>query len=124
MRLLILELDPPMLHKEGLIAALKSSLELIENRTGLQTELNSVDMIHLSRTVEVELYRIAIEALNNLVRYASAKKITVDLYNSDGWVFLEICDNGVGFDLGTGSQMRWYGIENMEQTSGSDRGMA
>ncbi len=115
MRLLILELDPPMLHKEGLIAALKSSLELIENRTGLQTELNSVDALLLSRTVEVELYRIAIEALNNLVRYARAKKITVDLYNSNGWVFMEICDNGVGFDLQQARNSGGMGLQNMEK---------
>lgn len=115
MRLLILELDPPLLHNEGLIAALKSSLEIIENRTGLQTELNSVEILLLSRNVEVELYRIAIEALNNLVRYARAKKVTVDLFNSNGWVFMEICDNGVGFDLELARKSGGMGISNMEQ---------
>ena len=79
MRLLILELNPPLLQKHGLVAALKASLESIEIPRGLETELRTDGIARLPSTIEPELYRIAMEALNNLVRYARAKKVTVDL---------------------------------------------
>lgn len=115
MRLLILEMNPPLLQKEGLVAALQSSLEVIETRTGLETELVSDGIGRLPRQVEPELYRIAMEALNNLVRYARAKKVTVDIHTRAGWVFLEICDNGIGFDLDKARNSGGMGLINMEQ---------
>jgi PAS domain S-box-containing protein len=115
MRLLILELNPPLLQKAGLVAALQASLEVIETRTGLETELKIADVDRLPRAVETELYRIAMEALNNLVRYAHARKVTVDLSTNDGHVCLEICDNGVGFDLSRANSSGGMGLHNMEQ---------
>ena len=115
MRLLILELNPPLLQKEGLVAALQASLEAIETRTGLETELKTDGIGRLPRAIEPELYRIAMEALNNLIRYAHAKKVTVDLNARSGWVFLEICDNGVGFDPEKARNSGGMGLYNMEQ---------
>jgi PAS domain S-box-containing protein len=134
MRLLILELNPPMLQKMGLVAALQASLEMIETRTGLVTELqmippdgsqilspNSVN--RLPRAVETELYRIAMEALTNLVRYARAKRVTVALSVNDGLVALEICDNGVGFDLQQAKNSGGMGLHSMEQRARQIGGM-
>lgn len=115
MRLLILELDPPMLQKAGLVAALRTSLDVIESRTGLETELRTEGVDRLSRSIETEFYRIALEALNNFVRYARAKKVTVQLHKQNGWVSMEIDDNGVGFDLETARTSGGMGLRNMEQ---------
>lgn len=115
MRLLILELNPPLLQKEGFVAALRASLEVIEARTGLETELRTDGVGRLPRAIEPELYRIAMEALNNLVRYARAKKVTVDLQARGGWVFLEINDNGIGFDLEKARNSGGMGLFSMEQ---------
>jgi signal transduction histidine kinase len=115
MRLLILELNPPMLQKEGLIAALQASLEAIETRTGLETELKTDGFQRFPRAVEAQLYRIAMEALNNLVRYAQAKKVIVDLRSGDGWIWLEIRDNGVGFDVAKARIGSGMGLQSMEQ---------
>jgi PAS domain S-box-containing protein len=115
MRLLILELNPPMLQKEGLVAALQASLEAIETRTGLETELITDGVHRLPRAVEAQLYRIAMEALNNLVRYAQAKKVTVDLRSGDDWIWMEISDNGVGFDVAKARASTGMGLQSMEQ---------
>jgi signal transduction histidine kinase len=122
MRLLILEMDPPMLQKSGLAAALKASLEVIESRTGLSTTLKTDTVERLPRPLETELYRIAMEALNNLVRYAKAKEVGVELSASDGWVWLEICDNGVGFDLSAARSSGGMGLHNMEQRASQIQG--
>ncbi len=115
MRLLILELNPPLLQKHGLVAALKASLESIESRAGLETELRTDGVYRLPGAIEPDLYRIAMEALNNLVRYARAKKVSVDLQTRSNWVILDICDNGVGFDLEFARIGGGMGIQNMEQ---------
>ncbi|MDI6693758.1 MAG: GAF domain-containing protein [Anaerolineales bacterium] len=115
MRLLILELDPPMLQKVGLAAALQASLEAIESRTGLETVLTAEGVSRLPKALETELYRIAMEALNNLVRYARAKKVSVDLRYGDGWVWMDICDNGVGFDVTQALNSGGMGLQNMEK---------
>lgn len=115
MRLLILELNPPLLQKHGLVAALKASLESIESRAGLETELHTDGVERLPRAVEPDVYRIAMEALNNLVRYARAKKVTVDLQTRSDWIILDIRDNGVGFDIERVRDGGGMGIHNMEQ---------
>jgi signal transduction histidine kinase len=115
MRLLILELSPPLLQKEGLVAALKSSLEIIESRTALETEILADGDMRLPRAVEPGLYRIAMEALNNLVRYANAKKVVVQLQIRGNWIFLDIKDNGVGFDPVKARNRGGMGIVSMEQ---------
>lgn len=115
MRLLILELNPPMLQKEGLVAALRTSLDAIETRTGLETQLTTVGIHRLPRAVEAQLYRIAMEALNNLVRHARARKVSVDLRSSDAWIWMEIRDNGVGFDVAKAQSSGGMGLQSMEQ---------
>jgi PAS domain S-box-containing protein len=115
MRLLILELNPPLLQKHGLVAALKSSLESIESRAGLETELKTDGVTRLPSAIEPDLYRIAMEALNNLVRYARARKVSVELQLRSNWVILDISDNGVGFKLEDARIGGGMGIQNMEQ---------
>jgi signal transduction histidine kinase len=122
MRLLILELNPPLLQKAGLVAALQASLEVIETRTGLETELNTEGISRLPRAIETELYRIAMEALNNLVRYSHARKVLVDLRASDGAVFMEIRDNGVGFDVAHAGNGGGMGLHNIKQRASLIKG--
>jgi signal transduction histidine kinase len=55
------------------------------------------------------------EALNNLVRYAQAKKVIVDLRSGDGWIWLEIRDNGIGFDVAKARTSGGMGLQSMEQ---------
>jgi signal transduction histidine kinase len=115
MRLLIFELHPPMLKEGGLVTALQTSLESVEARTGLQTDLKVEGINRLPASVEVELFRIAMEALNNLVKYARAKKVTIHLRSSDDRVFMDICDNGVGFDLSAAKLSSGVGLRSMEE---------
>jgi signal transduction histidine kinase len=68
MRLLIFELRPPILEKSGLTAALQSRLESVEARAGFETRFETSGTCHLSPAQEGELYRIAQEALNNVIK--------------------------------------------------------
>lgn len=99
MRLMIFELRPTILEEEGLVAALQTRLETVENRSGLRTSLDSTITERLPLELESGLYGIAREALNNIAKHAQARQIDISLAPSKGHsVIFEIVDDGVGFD--------------------------
>jgi signal transduction histidine kinase len=100
MRLLIFELRPPLLIKIGLAAALQARLDAVEMRGGMQTELHidgEQKQSQVSSAVEEELYHIAQEALNNILKHSNAQHVWIDLCFSDVETILAIRDDGVGF---------------------------
>jgi len=98
MRLLIYELRPPELEREGLVRTLRKRLEAVEGRAGVEARLVADEIVQLPRDVEQELYRIAQEALNNALKHAAADTVIVYLRQSNKSIELEIVDDGVGFD--------------------------
>ncbi len=98
MRLLLFELRPPELEQVGLAAALQARLEAVEGRAGLETELRVEGEGRLPFEIEEGLYRIAQEALNNALKHAQARKVTVYLRQDERGVTLEVADDGIGFD--------------------------
>ena len=50
--------------------------------------------------VETECFRVAQEALTNVVRHAVARAVAVELRNRDGRLHLSVRDDGIGFDVG------------------------
>ena len=100
MRLLIFELRPLALEKSGLAAALQARLDAVETRGGIKAELHVEGEEKLSLNLQQELYHIAQEALNNIIKHAHAHRVQVNLKFSKDCIRLEICDDGVGFDPG------------------------
>jgi len=98
MRLLIFELRPPVLAQVGLAAALQARLVAVEGRANLETRLIVEGVGDLPERVEQGLYRIAREALNNALKHAHARRITVQLRQAPSQVILQMADDGVGFD--------------------------
>jgi len=115
MRLLIFELRPPILEKEGLVAALQTRLEMVEGRSGLQTEFNAEEIGQLPPEIEEGFYRIAQEVLNNTLKHAQAHKVSVHLCREEQKVILEIADDGIGFDPTTIRRKGGLGLEGMEE---------
>jgi len=115
MRLLIFELRPPLLEQEGLVNALRMRLEMVESRAGIATNLVVDDEIKLPAYIETELYAITVEALNNSLKHASAKHITVQLNSKNNHTRLIITDDGHGFDLETADRAGGFGLRNMRE---------
>jgi signal transduction histidine kinase len=115
MRLLIFELRPPILEKEGLVTALQTRLEMVEGRSGLETEFRAEGVGDLPPDIEEGLYRIAQEVLNNILKHARAHKVTVHLCRDQQKVILEITDDGIGFDSTTIQENSGLGLEGMEE---------
>lgn len=115
MRLLIFELRLPMLKSEGLAAALQARLEAVEARVGLETDFRTEGEGHLSPDVEEGLYRIAQEALNNALRHAHARSVSVSLHLNNQTVALEVADDGIGFDPPAAQEQGGFGLRGMEE---------
>jgi two-component system, NarL family, sensor histidine kinase UhpB len=99
-RKLALELRPSVLDDLGLVAALRQYVRSIEERSGLVAQLaligwDEVDA-RLPPEVETALFRIAQEALTNVIRHAQASTVQVRLRREAAAVSLEVRDDGVG----------------------------
>jgi signal transduction histidine kinase len=114
-RLLIFELHPPILEDQGLAAALQIRLSAVEARAGLQTDMRVEGAHRLPLSVEEELYRIALEALNNVVKHAGAQCVTVQVCFDEHRVSVEISDDGQGYDPAEAQQSGGMGLRGMEE---------
>ena len=98
MRLLVYELRPLDLEKEGFVGALHQRLATVERRAGINARLIAEDLVELSPFLEKEFYWITQEALNNILKHAEATQIEIYLRVVNNCAELEIVDNGKGFD--------------------------
>jgi GAF domain-containing protein len=98
LRSLIFQLRPPALEHEGLVPTLTKHLELVERTYGLDVALDADPVGPLAAETEQALFRIAQEAVTNVVRHADAAQVRVRLVRADGTVVLEVGDDGCGFD--------------------------
>ena len=98
MRLLVFELHPFMLEEEGLASALRARLAAVEGRAGLKTEVLVTGERRLPIEIEEEIYHIAQENLNNVIKHARASEARIHITYSDDRVNLEMIDDGIGFD--------------------------
>ena len=102
LRQLMDNLHPQTLDILGLGAALESHLERHLGRGDLpeyHLYINpEVDSANLSRLQQLTLYRIAVEAIHNIIKHARATRYEVNLDRRDGQVVLTVEDNGIGFD--------------------------
>jgi signal transduction histidine kinase len=122
MRLLLFELRPPLLEERGLFGALQSRLGAVEARAGLMTDLHGEESVRLSPETEQELYRLAQEALNNVLKHAHARQVTVRLDVAGDRAILEVADDGVGFEpeLRNGGGFGLHGMrERAERLGGT-----
>jgi len=115
MRTLIFELHPPVLEEEGLVGALQARLAAVEARAGLRAEIRVEGAQCLPLPIAEELFWIAVEALNNVVKHAKAQKIEVRYQFDGSSVCLEIEDDGVGFDSAEARRGGGAGLRGMEE---------
>lgn len=103
MRALLLELRPAVLEASPLPDLLRQLVEATRGRAQLDTTLTvegAPPADGLPGDVQVCLYRIAQEAINNIIKHAEATKVEVQLAFGAAGVLLEVSDDGKGMDLG------------------------
>jgi signal transduction histidine kinase/streptogramin lyase len=115
MRLMVYELQPPELERDGLIRALRRRLEAVEGRAGVDARVEVDDIVSLPGRVEQEFFRIAQEGLNNALKHAAASSVGVYLRQDKGQVEMEIVDDGVGFDPGLIQDSAGLGLMSIQE---------
>jgi signal transduction histidine kinase len=99
-RELSFNLRPAMLDDLGLVPALHWYIKRFSNRIKIPIDMEAIELKErLPAHIETALYRIFQEALTNVSRHAQASKIYLVLRRKGPTVFVQIEDNGVGFDM-------------------------
>jgi signal transduction histidine kinase len=98
MRALIFELRPESLETEGLVAALEKQVAAARARYGLSVDANLCPEPDAPLDVKEAVYRVAQEALHNVVKHARARNVQLRLAFDRGELTLEVEDDGAGFD--------------------------
>jgi signal transduction histidine kinase len=100
----------------GLALALRNLAESLTTRTGLALDLRLPDDLDdLGPAVEQCVYRVAQEALANVDRHASARRLSVQLDRQDQQLILTIADDGRGFAPNAALPEDQFGLKGMQE---------
>ena len=99
LRHLMFELIPPSLDRDGLGAALSVYLGRLRDEVGLAYRLESRIGTQPPAEARTILYRIAQEALRNVVKHAGASQVEVLIEERGGGFGVQVADDGVGFSI-------------------------
>jgi signal transduction histidine kinase len=115
-RQLSLELRPPLLDDLGLVPALRWYLDQQAQRAGLRVEFFADPALErVDAAIETACFRVAQEALTNVVRHARAQTVSVELHRTAEALHLMVRDNGIGFDVVTAQQGASMGLHGMRE---------
>ncbi len=90
-------LTPHILQNFGIITALHTFIEKLEETTPIKYDLTTDLSERLPEKLEFTLYRVIIELLNNTIKHANATKVNISITKTDG-IQMVYSDNGCGFD--------------------------
>jgi len=118
-RQLSLSLRPPQLDDLGLAAALRSHLDRQARVAGLVSHFDAQEAPpDVAPETETACFRVAQEAINNVLRHARARNLWLRLYAAGGRLALSVRDDGQGFDIesmrrrsGAGASLGLVGME-------------
>lgn len=109
-------LMPQTLISSGIAEALKESANRINKSDKLYVSVKVYGLNkRLSELQEISIYRISQEWINNIIKYANAKRITLQITKDDEEITLMIEDDGIGFDISilhTGKGNGWKNISS------------
>jgi two-component system sensor histidine kinase UhpB len=125
-RQLSLSLRPPQLDDLGLAAAVRSHLDRQARVAGLHAHFETEDAPReLAPDTETACFRVAQEAINNVLRHARARNLWVRLFTAGGRLAISVRDDGRGFDVesvreraANGTSLGLIGMEERMALSG------
>ena len=101
-------LMPPELSDHGIVSSLSKLTQELSKLTGKEILFyNKTDFSQrLDSLIEINIYRLTQEAINNAIKYADSSHIIVQLSHSDTLLSIIVDDNGKGFDIHTVDKKR------------------
>ena len=109
-------LSPHVLESFGLLPALKAFTGKITESKIISIGIEgNIQGKRFSQNVEISLYRVLCELINNTLRHSGAAKVHIRLVEADGYLFVSYRDNGKGLPSGTNlSDHSGMGFSNIE----------
>ncbi len=115
-RLMSNNLMPSVLHEFGLVTALRQLCDHVRQSSRIEVDFDvEYSKFMLSTLQTVYLFRIAQEAINNILKHSMATKMRVFIEQSESELFLNISDNGKGIDLKKMTQNSGNGLYNIRE---------
>jgi signal transduction histidine kinase len=114
MRAMLLELRPAALMEHKLGVLLRQLTDAMMSRTRMPVTTTVVGDCPLPADVQIALYRIAQEALNNIIKHSRASQAKLSLHCAPGQIRLRISDDGLGFVLDS-AQAHHMGLQIMRE---------
>jgi two-component system NarL family sensor kinase len=106
---------PATLSKLGLVSAIRNRLENLSAISGLDIVFNADGFeSRLPEEMEINLYQVLLELVNNVIKHAHAKHLTVQLIKHSKYINITVEDDGTGFDKKLQAQHRTgLGLSNI-----------
>ncbi len=112
------DLVPTTLDQFGLVAAIEEFINRMSENYALSVHFHcdGQEIPRQSPRVELALYRIMQELVNNAIKHANCDEIIIDLHLEQGKIEMQVTDNGQGFDAATmkTSDQAGLGLRNIE----------
>jgi signal transduction histidine kinase len=116
LRRLIFELYPQALESEGLVATIDAHLqELAKEPEAPEFDLRADDITEPPRSIGTTAYRIVREAIANALKHSGARHVSIRLEPRDGGLFLQVEDDGAGFDIEAAPPSGHLGLASMRE---------
>lgn len=122
-RKIIFDLRPMSLDDLGLIPTIQRYLANYRTDTSIEVALHyNNEIIETKGVIDVALFRIMQEALNNVKKYSKADKVCIMIENDGEIVTMKVKDNGIGFNVdealkgvNLSDDMKGFGLHSMRQ---------
>ncbi len=121
LRTLLVDIYPPRLHSEGLIAALSDLVSAV-SAAGVETTLDADPDLRLPPSVEAVVFRVAQESLRNVLEHAHAKHVHVQVRTSADQAVLDVRDDGRGFNSSPVDGEEHFGLRMLNDLARDSNG--
>lgn len=113
-------LMPSTLNDFGYRLAVENMLDSLEGATNTQFKFyTNYETGKLDQAIELGLYRITQEAVNNSIKHSKAKSVTIQLMHYPDMLILTVEDDGEGFSLKNTDEISRFGLNSMENRARS-----
>ncbi len=113
LRILLTNLSPRTLEEHGFVFAIKELATFINKTNAVHIDVNADENTKtLRRDFSLSLYRVTQELMNNSIKHADCKKISIQLTLENNLLILEYMDNGKGFEIKKNS-IKGLGLQNI-----------
>jgi two-component system NarL family sensor kinase len=107
------QMMPNMLLKSGIASDVKSFIEKIDSEA-LKVNFEAIGFKNkLEDNVEIVLYRVIQESVNNVIKHAKATELEIKLIRTANEILATVKDNGIGFNVADKDKVAGIGLKNI-----------